>query len=121
VALPIDYVSGNPVRGVGGNLTEYFRIGADGHVADTQFQLVPPEQAEDEQYQAQNPGNPYRGSDEDGSQYYAGGPGRSYYPRQGWQNGPPQPRGLFSPPWGDDQDGRQPQPMARGLFGPWGQ
>jgi membrane carboxypeptidase/penicillin-binding protein len=122
VALPIDYVSGNPVRGGGGNLREYFRLGADGHVADTQYQLVPPEQAADEQYEAQYSGDSARGGDEDGSQYYAGGPGRSYYPRQGWQNGPPQPRGLFSPPWGDDQNGRAPQPMARGLFGlPWGQ
>jgi membrane carboxypeptidase/penicillin-binding protein len=121
VALPIDYVSGNPVPGGGGNLTEYFRLGSDGHVADTQYQLVPPEQAADEQYQAQYPGNDSaRGDDEDGSQYYAGGPGRSYYPRQGWQNGPPQPRGLFSLPWGDDRE-RPPQPMARGLFGPWGQ
>jgi membrane peptidoglycan carboxypeptidase len=121
VALPIDYVSGDPVRGGSGNLTEYFRLGPDGRVADTQYQLVPPEQASDEGYEAQYPGASARGDDEDGSQYYAGGPGRSYYPRQGWPNGPPQPRGLFSSPWGDDQDGRQPQPMARGLFGPWGQ
>ena len=124
VALPINYVSGDPARGVGGNLREYFRLGSDGHVADTQFQLVPAEQAAEEQYQAQYPGDDAaRGADEDGSQYYAGGPGRSYYPRQGWQNGPPKPRGLFSPPWGDDQSARPPQPMARGLFGtwPWGQ
>jgi len=125
VALPINYVTGDPARGGGGNLREYFRLGADGHVADTQYQLVPPDEAADERYQAQYPGDyAARGSDEDGSQYYAGAPGRSYYPRQGWQSGPPpqQQRGLFSPPWGDDQQ-RQPQPMARGLFGswPWGQ
>ncbi len=123
VALPIDYVSGNPVPGGGGNLREYFRLGPDGHVADTHYQLVPPEQAADERYEAQYPGDTARG-DEDSSQYYAGGPGRSYYPRPGWQSAPAQPRGLFSPPWGDDRgdySGHQSQPTARGLFGPWGQ
>jgi membrane carboxypeptidase/penicillin-binding protein len=124
VALPINYVTGEPARGGGGNLLEYFRLGSDGHVADTQYQLVPPEEAADERYQAQYPGDYAARGDEDGSQYYAGGSGRSYYPRQGWQSGQPQPqpqqqqRGLFSLPWGDDRQ-RQPQPMARGLFGPW--
>jgi membrane carboxypeptidase/penicillin-binding protein len=119
VVLPIDYVSGDPARAGGGNLREYFRLGSDGHVADTQYQLVPADQAADERFQAQYPGGYGARGDEDGSQYYAGGPGRSYYPRQGGQSGSPQQRGLFSPPWGNDQDQRQPQPMARGLFGPW--
>ena len=42
---------------------------------------------------------------------YLRGPAPATAPQQ-------QPRGLFSPPWGNDQQ-RQPQPMARGLFGPW--
>jgi hypothetical protein len=103
-------------------LREYVRLGSDGHVADTQDQLVPPEEAAAERDQAQYSGDYAARGGEDGSQYYAGGPGRSYYPRQGWQSGPPQQqqqqRGLFSLPWGDDQQ-RQPQPTARGLFGPW--
>lgn len=118
VVLPIDYVSGTPMRG--GNFREYFRLGTDGRVADTQYKLVPADAAADEQYQAQYPGA-YRGDDEDGSQDDAGGSGRSYYPRQGWRNAPPAPRGLFSPPWGDDQSARPPQPLARWPFGPWGQ
>lgn len=115
VTLPIDYASGDPRSG--GYFREYFRLGADGRVANTQYQLVSPEEAADAQYQAQYPGDEAaRGDNEDGSQYYAG---RNYYPRQGWQNEPPQRRGFFSfsVPWGDDQR----QPNGHGIFGPWGQ
>ena len=38
VDIPIDYMTGNRVNG--GNFIEHFRRGADGQVADTQFQLV---------------------------------------------------------------------------------
>ena len=38
VDIPIDYMTGDRVNG--GNFVEHFRRGADGQVADTQYQLV---------------------------------------------------------------------------------
>ena len=96
VDIPIDYVTGNRVNG--GNFIEHFRRGADGQVADTQYQLV----SSDDAYA-------YQGGQYD--QFWGGAGdnnGRSYYPNRGWQPLPPQ-----QPP---------PQPMSRGLFGlfrPW--
>ncbi len=97
VDSPIDYMSGSRMNG--GNFIEHFRRGADGQVADTQYQLVSQEDAY--AYQG-GESNPYWGGAGDNS-------GRSYYPNNGWQPLPPQP-----PPQ---------QPMSRGLFGlfrPWG-
>jgi len=95
VDIPIDYYSGNRMNG--GNFIEHFRRGADGQVADTQYQLVSQEDA----YASQGgESNPFWG----GASDYAG---RSYYPNQGWQQLPPQP---------------PPQQQSRGLFGlfqPW--
>ncbi|HUI14854.1 MAG TPA: transglycosylase domain-containing protein [Xanthobacteraceae bacterium] len=97
VDIPIDYVSGNRMQG--GNFIEHFRRGADGQVADTQYQLL----SQDDAYAYQGgESNPYWGGAGDNS-------GRSYYPNRGWQPLPSQP-----PPQ---------QPMSRGLFGlfrPWG-
>jgi membrane carboxypeptidase/penicillin-binding protein len=103
VDIPIDYMSGNRING--GNFIEHFRRGADGQVADTQYQLVSQEDA----YASQGgESNPYWGGAGDNS-------GRSYYPNQGWQPLPPQQpsRGLFGlfRPWGE-------QPPSRDFF--WG-
>jgi len=110
--VPIDYMTGDLLnrgqspfqafgfgqpQSQGQTFIEHFRRGADGQVADTQYQLI----SRDDAYQGQ-------GSDQSG--YWNGGGtgsngqwvGRSYYPNQGWR-GPPEPpsRGLF------------------GLFQPW--
>jgi membrane carboxypeptidase/penicillin-binding protein len=104
VDVPIDYTSGN-VAGAGsrGGFIEHFRRGAEGQIADTQYQMMSPEDAYTLSTESQQPGD----------QGYYGGygsystdgrwvAGRSYYPNQGWQGPPPPP-----PP---------PQPVARGLF-----
>ncbi|MGC2122083.1 MAG: transglycosylase domain-containing protein [Xanthobacteraceae bacterium] len=90
VDIPIDYLTGNRMNG--GNFIEHFRRGADGQVADTQFQLV----SQDDAYA-------YQGGQSD--QFWGGASdnsGRSYFPNQGWQPLPQQ---------------QPPQPMSRGLFG----
>ncbi len=128
VEMPIDYRSGDPTRGGRGGFMEYFRIGSDGHVADTQYSLVSNEDAAAGPYDgdaSDYPGNP------DNSGGYGWRTGRSYYPNRGWSPGPPQPppsqsmaRGLFTP-WGDFGYQRRPlpppQPQSRGVFSsPWG-
>jgi hypothetical protein len=130
-------LSGNPVRGGRGNLIEHFRIGADGHVADTQYDLVSREEADEErqegpQYQYGDGQGEY-GDGSYGSNGNYGGyappgyGGRSYYPNQGWRPGPPPPpsRGLFGNWFGQGYQQPQqpppPPPTARGFFTPWGQ
>jgi len=105
VDMPIDYMSGNRVNG--GNFVEHFRRGADGQVADTQYELV----SSDDAYA-------YQGGQYD--QFWGGATdngARSYYPNQGWRPLPQQPmsRGLFGlfRPWSE-----QPPPPSRGYF--WG-
>lgn len=137
VDLPIDYMTGTPVRGGRGDLIEHFRLGPDGHIADTQYQLVSPEVAEESreegtQYGSAQGDDGYYGPDNgyggDYGEYgyrQPGYGGRYYYPNQGWQRPLPQPpqRGLFGN-WGNDNYQRQPepqQPTARGFFPPWGQ
>jgi penicillin-binding protein 1A len=135
--MAIDYMSGNPARGGGGNFIEHFHIGADGHVADTQYQLISPEQAAGEPQEATQYGNNeqgyYEGYGNDGgyggSGAYGGAAegygGRSYYPNRGWQprlpQPPPPPRGLFGNLGnsGYAQQPQQAQPGPRGLFAPW--
>ena len=91
VDLPIDFTSGSVIRNGHGNFVEHFRLGPDGRVAETQYELVPQEEAavrREEQPQ----------SNGDDPQTYADGwhTGQSYYPNQGgWQ-----PRGFFTP-WGN--------------------
>ena len=131
IDVPIDYASGVPLNapaannnsGIGGlfgafagnaqppapppggGFIEHFRRDAEGKAEDTQYQIV---SREDAYAVRADPGN-------DQGSYYGGQggygndgrwtTGRTYYPNQGW--GPaPQP-----PP---------PQPVARGLFQPWG-
>ena len=144
VDLPIDFFSGTPVRGGRGNFIEHFRIGSDGRVADTQYQLVSPEEADEQREEQSQYSNTEQGygdnqqgySDNQQGSYqwdgYGSPPaygGRSYVPNQGWR-GPPQPpppqsRGLFGS-WGGAGDRPppqpdQPQPTARGFFSPWWQ
>ena len=132
VDLPIDYMSGVPVRGGQGNLIEHFRIGPDGRVADTQYQLVSPEEAAEQRDEATQYTNNEQGYYEGYGGYGGGAPGyggRSYYSNQGGQQGPPPaPRGFFgnwsNPGYQPQQRPVQPppppQPTARGLFTPWG-
>jgi penicillin-binding protein 1A len=134
VDLPIDYRSGNPVRGGRGDLIEHFRIGPDGRVADTQYQLVPHEEADerrDEETQYSNNEHGYNG----GPGYPGSYGARPYPPDQGWQQAPPPPqpaqRGFFGN-WSSEpayQSDPQPEPQpvqpppppgSRGLFTPWG-
>jgi membrane carboxypeptidase/penicillin-binding protein len=125
IDVPIDYTSGTPLNasansnpglgglfGVfagnaqpaapppgGGSFIEHFRRDAEGKAQDTQYQIVSREDA----YAVR--------SDPDSDQVYGGygndgrwTTGRTYYPNQGW--------GPAAPP--------PPQPVARGLFQPWG-
>ena len=132
VDVPIDYTSGTPLNAPannannnsgfgglfgafagnsqppapppGGGFIEHFRRDAEGKPEDTQYQIVSREDA----YAVRSDPNADQGS-------YYGGPGgygndgrwttgRTYYPNQGWSPAPPPP----------------PQPVARGLFQPWG-
>jgi len=133
VDLPIDYMSGDPVRGGRGDLIEHFRVGSNGRVADTQYQLVSPEEAEERRDEATQYSNNEPGYYEGYGGYGDAPPnygGRSYYPNQGWQQRPPQPpppapRGLFgnwaNPAYRPPPEPLQPpRPTARGLFTPWG-
>jgi membrane carboxypeptidase/penicillin-binding protein len=101
VDIPIDYMSGDRVSG-GKGFVEHFRIGPDGHVDDTQYQMVSREEAYATRTQEDEQQNYSWGVEGNDGRWSAG---RSYYPNQGWQQQAPQP-----PP---------PQPMARGLFQPW--
>jgi penicillin-binding protein 1A len=97
IDLPIDYMTGNRVTS-GGGFMEHFRLEADGRFDETQYQLVP----RDDAYASHG-----GWGEEEG--FFGGGQsndgrfatGRNYYPAPGWQP-PPQPA---------------PQPPARGLFG----
>jgi penicillin-binding protein 1A len=117
VDMPIDYTSGDRVNR--GGFIEHFRRDADGHVDDTQYRLVSREDAyasrsQDQQWGWGNWGGGY------GQGYYGNDgrwvAGRSYYPNQSWQQGPPQQppppratRGLWQP-WTDPEAARQPAP-----------
>ena len=107
VDLPIDYVSGDRVTGGRGGFVEHFRLGADGKVDETQYQLVSREDAyasrtEDPVNMDQGLGNwGFWGPGAPGGS----APARSYYPSQGWQPAPaprPMARGLFAPAEPDD-------------------
>jgi penicillin-binding protein 1A len=136
--MAIDYMSGSPARGGQGNLLEHFHVGADGHVADTQYQLISPEQAAEEAQEATQYSNNEQGYYQGyggyggygGSGAYGGAAegygGRSYSPNQGWQprlpQPPPPPRGLFGD-WGNPGYQSQQQPAqsgGRGLYAPGG-
>jgi membrane carboxypeptidase/penicillin-binding protein len=125
IDVPIDYTSGTPLNapannnpglgglfGVfagnaqpaapppgGGSFIEHFRRDAEGKAQDTQYQIV---SREDAYAVRSDPGSDqvYGGYGNDGRWTT----GRTYYPNQGW--------GPAAPP--------PPQPVARGLFQPWG-
>ena len=110
VDMRIDYVSGDRVAG--GNFVEHFRLGPDGRLGETQYQLVSREDA----YASRNPepvdgdqpwGNSGWGGWTGGGWTAGGGlAGRPYYPAPGWQQAPQAPRpvarGLFAPAEPDD-------------------
>jgi len=107
VDLPIDYMTGTPAQSGGhGDFIEHFRVGADGQVANTQYELVSQEEAEERQQEQTQ---------------WTNNEQNSGYPQQGW--GFPFGRSLFGP-WGQAQPQPPPppppQPQARGLFAPWG-
>jgi membrane carboxypeptidase/penicillin-binding protein len=115
VDIPIDYMSGTRIgsrsqqsdgfgffeqqqQPQGRAFVEHFRKSANGQVADTQYDLV----NRDDPYLAQGPQAP----NYDNNFLFGGGGGptgqwigRSYYPNQGYSNGPPQVpqpfRGIF--------------------------
>ncbi|MGA8497457.1 MAG: transglycosylase domain-containing protein [Xanthobacteraceae bacterium] len=131
IDVPIDYASGVPLNapaannnsGIGGlfgafagnaqaaapppgsgSFIEHFRRDADGKAEDTQYQIVSREDA----YAVRSDPNADQGSYYSGPGGYGSDgrwtTGRTYYPNQGWSPAPPPP----------------PQPVARGLFQPWG-
>jgi penicillin-binding protein 1A len=110
VDLPIDYMTGTPVQAGGrGDFVEHFRIGSDGHVADTQYDLVSREEAEERENEQ--------------TQWTTNEGNSGWFGQQGW--GQPNPLGSLFAPWGSNQAQQpppqpQPQPQARGLFAPWG-
>ena len=132
IDVPIDYASGVPLNapaannnsGIGGlfgafagnsqppapppggGFIEHFRRDAEGKAEDTQYQIVSREDA----YAVRSDPNSDQGSYYNGQGGYGSDgrwtTGRTYYPNQGWGPAAPPP-----PP---------PQPVARGLFQPWG-
>ena len=108
VDLPIDYMSGTPVRAGGhGDFIEHFRIGSDGQVADTQYDLVSREEAEQRRNEADTIGQP--------TSQTLGGLASS---RAGASR--PLRRQVSSHLGEATTPQPQPQPQARGLFAPWG-
>jgi membrane carboxypeptidase/penicillin-binding protein len=107
VDLPIDYMTGTPVQaGSRGDFVEHFRIGSDGQVADTQYDLVSREEAEERRNEQ--------------TQYTTNEQNSGWFGQQGWGQPAPPPGQSFFAPWGSNQAQPQPQPQARGLFAPWG-
>jgi penicillin-binding protein 1A len=141
VDVPIDYASGVPLNspaannnpGIGGlfgafagnaqppapppggGFIEHFRRDAEGKAEDTQYQIVSREDA----YAVRSDPNTDQGSYYGGQGGYGSDgrwtTGRTYYPNQGWSpapSPPPQPvaRGLFQP-WGSQNGGQQPAPQ----------
>jgi membrane carboxypeptidase/penicillin-binding protein len=109
VDLTIDYMTGTPVRAGGrGDFVEHFRIGSDGQVVETQYELVSQEEAEERQNEQ--------------TQLTTNAENSGYgQQQQSW--GLPNPFGSLFAPWGSNQAQQpqpQPQPQARGLFAPWG-
>ena len=150
IDVPIDYASGVPLNAPaannnsglgglfgafagnaqpaapppgGGSFIEHFRRGADGQAEDTQYQIVSRADA----YAVRTDPNADQGSYYNGPGGYGSDgrwtTGRVYYPNQGWSPAPPPPpqpvaRGLFQP-WGGQNGGQQPAPQ-RGPDNFWG-
>ena len=108
IDLPIDYATGDRVTN-GRGFIEHFRLDATGRFEETQYQLVSREDAYGSRAGSVSEGY-WAAQGDDGFV-----PGRSYYPAQGWQQGPAQPpvpqpllpqplRGLFAPLFGDSSE-----------------
>ena len=108
IDLPIDYATGDRVTS-GRGFVEHFRLDATGRFEETQYQLVSREDAYGARETTTSEG--YWAAQGDNGFVS----GRSYYPAQGWQQGPPQPaapqpslpqplRGLFAPLFGDSSE-----------------
>jgi hypothetical protein len=101
-------MTGTPAQGGGrGDFIEHFRIGADGQVANTQYEFVSQEEAQERQQEQ--------------TLWTNNEQNLGYGQQQGW--GFPFGRSLFAPwsqPQSQPQPPPQPQPQARGLFAPWG-
>ena len=133
VDVPIDYTSGDRISGGRGDFIEHLRISPGGEVADTQYELVPREEAAERSYEDTQNANAEPGSYGEYGGYYGGYDGgygaRPYYADRGWQQEPPPPppspwHSLFGN-WGAPAYQSQPQPVrppptARGLFTPHG-
>jgi hypothetical protein len=133
IDVPIDYASGNPLNAPanngsglgglfgafagnaqaaappagGGGFIEHIRRDAEGKAEDTQYQIVSREDAYVRSEQGYDQNSYYGGQGSNYGGYGSDGrwtTGRTYYPNQGWGPAPQQP----------------PQPLARGLFQPWG-
>jgi penicillin-binding protein 1A len=128
--MPIDYMSGDPLnsrqsqfqgfgfgqpQSQGQSFIEHFRRGADGQVADTQYQLVSHDDAYASQGQYGDDQNTFWGGPSNSNGQYGG---RSYFPNQGWRSPQQQPpsRGIFGlfQPWSS----QQPPPRNQDYF--WG-
>ena len=109
IDLPIDYATGDRVTN-GRGFVEHFRLDAAGRFEETQYQLVSREDA----YGVRRDHDRAKAiGQRQGDNGFVSG--RSYYPAQGWQQGPPQPsapqpslpqplRGLFAPLFGDSSE-----------------
>jgi penicillin-binding protein 1A len=125
IDLPIDYASGNRIAGGGrGSFIEHFHLGADGRFNETQYQLIPQEDASGSALASGSAQESQGGSQPRSQGYWASAPreddrfvnGRSFYPGQGPQpNYPGQPPPPNYP--GQGPQSRGAQPMARGFFG----
>jgi membrane carboxypeptidase/penicillin-binding protein len=133
VALPIDYASGNMIRGEGSQgFTEYFRRDASGQYGEAQYRIVSRyhdhlrDRYDDSRYPSypdRDPGFPFGGWRDDMRQpeVWVDAYGRRYYrqvPPQGWQP-PPRRRGfldelfgVFQPPPRESYDSRRGTPYG---------
>ena len=103
IDLPIDYYSGTRVN-AGGNFVEHFRLEADGHLNETQYQLV--SQQDSYGYSERSSSDPAAAEQSWGSWGWGGqGRGSSYYPGAPQQQ-QPVARGFFAPPWSSRNDSR---------------
>jgi penicillin-binding protein 1A len=100
VDLPIEYYSGSRVNGKG-NFVEHFRLGADGRLAETQYQLVSQQETYTER--SPDPAEQSWGSWGWGSSQERGS---SYYPGQQAPQQQPVARGFFAPPWSSRNESR---------------
>jgi len=105
IDLPIEYYSGSRVNG-NGNFVEHFRLEADGHLNETQYQLVSQQDSYAQTEHSPEPAEQSWGSWGWGDR----GRGSSYYPGQRLPQQQPVARDFFAP-WSSRNE-------SRGFF--WG-